>query len=202
MMSDAKISYVVFDIGDVLLAFRPRKYLRKKYDHIKVERLIEEVFHQPEFSEYEKGLYTSEELYQIYKQRFTQHQEEIKDIITHWESLNTYMEESWKLLNEIQKKGYPIYLLSNMGKEWKDMVFEKYKELTMLDGGVYSYEVQANKPDQKIFQALFDHYHLDAKEGIFIDDNQKNIDQANALGLHGIRFTVAQEVKKKLEKIL
>lgn len=197
MMSNS-YNYVVFDIGDVLLAFRPRNYLNKIYHEIKVEQLIDEVFHQPEFAEYEKGTYTSTQLSELYMHRFPQHAKEIKDMIDHWAELNTYMEDSWRLVKEIKRQGIPVYLLSTMGKEWKEAVFAQYDDFKLVDGCVFSYEVHANKPDKKIYQTLFERYGLHPENGIFIDDRKKNVEQAISLGMNGICFTVCQEVRKTL----
>lgn len=202
MNNNSQTKYVVFDIGNVLLKATHRKYLQQIYEKDTAEQLVSEVFHQPEFAEYEKGMYTNEELIDIYGKRFPSHIKEIKRTVNHWEELTTYMDESWEMLKELKEYKIPVYILSTMGKEWKEQIFDKFKDFELIDGSVFSYEVHSNKPDSKIYLALFEKYHLDPGEGIFIDDKKENIDKGIQLGMKGIVFTNIITVKTELFKEL
>lgn len=202
MNNNSQTKYVVFDIGNVLLKATHREYLQQIYDKDTAEQLVSEVFHQPEFAEYEKGMYTNEELIDIYGKRFPSHIKEIKRTVNHWEELTTYMDESWEMLKELKEYKIPVYILSTMGKEWKEKIFDKFKDFELIDGSVFSYEVHSNKPDSKIYLALFEKYHLDPGEGIFIDDKKENIDKGIQLGMKGIVFTNIITVKTELFKEL
>lgn len=202
MNNNSQTKYVVFDIGNVLLKATHREYLQQIYEKDTAEQLVSEVFHQPEFAEYEKGMYTNEELIGIYGKRFPSRIKEIKRTVNHWEELTTYMDESWEMLKELKEYKIPVYILSTMGKEWKEQIFDKFKDFELIDGSVFSYEVHSNKPDSKIYLALFEKYHLDPGEGIFIDDKKENIDKGIQLGMKGIVFTNIITVKTELFKEL
>ena len=73
--------------------------------------------------------------------------------------------------------------------------------LSLTDGGVFSFDVHIAKPDPGIYQALFDRYHLDPGRCLFIDDTQKNVDQARKMGMSSFLFTNYTDMKEKLSSL-
>ena len=68
----------------------------------------------------------------------------------------------------------------------------------MFEGIVVSGEEKMGKPNPEIYQLLLNSYHLQASESIFIDDRPANVEGANHVGIHGILFTGAQDLKQRL----
>ncbi|MCR4565154.1 MAG: HAD-IA family hydrolase, partial [Bacteroidales bacterium] len=58
------------------------------------------------------------------------------------------------------------------------------------------------KPDPAFFKILLERFHLKAEECVFIDDNEKNVEGARALGFTGIRFTDRPALESVLEPLL
>ena len=56
------------------------------------------------------------------------------------------------------------------------------------------------KPDARIFRILLDRYGLAADETVFIDDNPKNAQAASALGMHGIHFRSAAQLRARARR--
>ena len=54
------------------------------------------------------------------------------------------------------------------------------------------------KPEPGLYNVLLNRYGLIPQESIFIDDNQVNIDGAVRLGINGLLFTTAQELREAL----
>lgn len=98
-----------------------------------------------------------------------------------------YTEDLLKLL---KKNGYDLYYISN----WDKKSFEKYEAKGIFNfrkhfkGGIVSYEVEIEKPDNRIYELLLGRYNLNANECLFFDDKPENIKAANAIGIHGILF--------------
>ena len=46
---------------------------------------------------------------------------------------------------------------------------------------------------------LLDRYHLKAEDCTFVDDNPDNVAAATRMGMNGIVFTGAEDLRKKLE---
>ena len=55
------------------------------------------------------------------------------------------------------------------------------------------------KPDPRLFQVLLNRYNLKAGECTFIDDNPDNVAAAKNLGMRGIVFTNAENLRKELD---
>ncbi len=103
-------------------------------------------------------------------------------------------QENFDKILALKDKGYRIYLLSNITEDTYKYLEETVNLFNLVDGGVYSYQVQLAKPDKEIFKLILDKYNLDIKECIFFDDREKNVIASNDFGLKAVCF-------KKLEDL-
>jgi FMN phosphatase YigB (HAD superfamily) len=65
---------------------------------------------------------------------------------------------------------------------------------SLFDVIVFSSEVGVCKPDPKIFQRALEQLGVDASETLFIDDREKNVNGAKALGIHIIHYKNKSQV--------
>jgi len=92
------------------------------------------------------------------------------------------------LIIELRKK-FRVVLLSNTNIiHFPDTVarFFTYNGMSTsdyFDKCYLSYEMKMAKPDEKIFNALLEAEQVSANECLFLDDGQKNIEQAAKLGI-------------------
>jgi len=92
------------------------------------------------------------------------------------------------LIIELRKK-FRVVLLSNTNIiHFPDTVarFFNYNGMSTsdyFDKCYLSYEMKMAKPDEKIFNALLEAEQVSANECLFLDDGQKNIEQAAKLGI-------------------
>ena len=109
------------------------------------------------------------------------------------------LDEGLEILRAVKALGYKTYILSNMAQEAYDAICKETDIFTEFDGAVFSYQVQAVKPDPDIYQKLLETYNLDAHECLFIDDLEVNINAGKALNIDGIvcknHADVVQELK-------
>ncbi|MCR5623281.1 MAG: HAD-IA family hydrolase, partial [Treponema sp.] len=54
------------------------------------------------------------------------------------------------------------------------------------------------KPDPDFWRIILTAEDVDAKDAVFTDDRQENVDAAAALGIHSILFWSAAELRKEL----
>ncbi len=73
--------------------------------------------------------------------------------------------------------------------------------MEIVDGAVFSFEVQATKPEPEIYEALLEKYGLDPTECVFIDDNRANIVAANQLGMATIHFHTKSQAQEELKSL-
>jgi 2-haloacid dehalogenase len=78
----------------------------------------------------------------------------------------------------------------------------KFPILQLIDNYVVSGEEKMVKPDRAIFQVLLDRYGLRPEECLFIDDNPDNIEGARRVGLNGIVFAGAEDLRQRIASIL
>lgn len=106
------------------------------------------------------------------------------------------------LIAAFKARGCGIYLLSNAShmqpKYWPDIPGSG-----LFDGAVVSALEKRVKPEPEIFHILLDRYGLNAEDCVFIDDMQKNVDAAEAVGIKGIRFDgSAEHLRNQLDAIM
>ena len=63
---------------------------------------------------------------------------------------------------------------------------------------VVSGYVKCLKPSPEIYRILLDRYSLQASDCVFIDDNAANVAGAEAVGIRGILFTGASDLRRQL----
>ena len=106
-----------------------------------------------------------------------------------------------QLLTDLHEEGFRLYGLTNWGhKFW--LVYKKYSIFQLLDGQVVSGEEHVVKPDPKIFNILLNRYGLNPEESIFTDDRAENVEGAQQLGIHGIVFQNAEQLREEIGKLV
>ena len=97
------------------------------------------------------------------------------------------------------KKQYGIYMLSNTNPiMWHSRIAEEFRQEGMeredyFDGIVTSFEARSIKPDAKIFHTVVEKLGIKPEETLFLDDSQKNLDAASALGFHTLLVAPGSE---------
>ena len=92
-----------------------------------------------------------------------------------------------RLVGELKRAGYRIYVLSNMSREFIDFL-RRADVYALFDGEVVSCEEGTVKPEPRIYRILLDRYGLDPAQTLFIDDRAANIAAARETGIDGFRF--------------
>jgi 2-haloacid dehalogenase len=96
---------------------------------------------------------------------------------------------------------YKIGLISNAAAEELQPILHEHTLHDLFDEIVISSDVKLRKPDPAIFNLMLDKLDIKAEEAIFIDDNQRNIDAANAIGITGIWFEHSHGLQAALEEL-
>ena len=105
-----------------------------------------------------------------------------------------------EVILELRTMNYEIYGLTNWSMETFPEARERFDILQMIDRYVVSGAEGLVKPDPRLFQVLLDRYQLKAEECLFIDDNPDNVAAAKGMGMQGIVFNGAEDLRKKLFK--
>ena len=110
-----------------------------------------------------------------------------------------------KVIELIKKTGqkYRVLMLSNNDPPTIGILRKKHSDLLQLFEKTYfSCELKMRKPSKEIFEHLLKDAGLKAGECVFIDDKEKNVKAAEALGFKAVLFRDAELLEKDLTRIL
>lgn len=196
-----KIENIIFDFGGVLIDWNSR-YLFKDYfqNESDMEHFLHVVCSDEWNIEQDRGRPLVEGTLLLQK-KFPEFHSLIQLYYDKWEVMvKSDIPETVSILYKLKEK-YNIYGLSNWSAETFPIVYKRYQFFNEFKGIVLSGEEKMIKPDKKIFQLLLDRYKLKAENSVFIDDNIKNIQAAEELGLQTIFYENSSKLEEKLKSM-
>jgi HAD superfamily hydrolase (TIGR01549 family) len=101
------------------------------------------------------------------------------------------------LLGELGKR-YPLYLLSNTNESHYGFLSSKFKVDRHFKELILSHKVGFTKPDPRIYQEVLNRSGIAANKCVFVDDLERNVQAAAALGMNTVRFVGIEDLKEKL----
>jgi len=200
----AEIKNIIFDLGGVLVDWSPKYVYRTIFSTEKeVDWFLENICTM-DWNEQQDAGRSLEEATRILIQKFPDHAEEISAYYGRWtEMLGDAIPGTVDILKEVlETKKYRVLALTNWSAETFPVAQDRFEFLKWFEGIVISGVEKCKKPEPEIYNILLNRYDLKAEESIFIDDNPKNINQANQMGIHGILFISPENLKVELDKIL
>ncbi|WP_394996512.1 HAD family hydrolase [Emticicia sp.] len=189
-----KFKAVIFDFGNVIINIDFKRIYRT-FAHFtsKSETYIEkQITDNQLFRRYESGQFSDEEFREIIRQTlgFPLSDTEIDKA---WNAiLLDIPADRIELIKKIRQK-YPVYLLSNTNNihiKASNDYLKKAHGISNLDELFdqlfLSYEMNMWKPDAEIYHFMLKKLKLKPNEVLFFDDNVKNVESANAIGIQTI----------------
>jgi len=128
---------------------------------------------------------------------------EIKAYYGRWlEMLGDAIHETVEVLQDLKKTGgYKLYALTNWSAETFPHALQRFQFFKLFDGIVVSGEEKMRKPSAEFYKILIDRYRLDPGKTIFIDDSQRNVEGAKAVGIAGIQFHNPEQLRRDLQNL-
>lgn len=192
---------IIFDIGNVLLEFKPFDFLLKHYDEKTMEDLMVIIFSSDELIEMDLGTMSVEDIKDIFSKHNPHYTKELHYVLDHWSEMLVPIQNNIKFVKILKEKGYNLYLLSNFPLKAFEEVFNKYDFFKYFDGQVISAYEHVIKPDEKIYNNLLEKYNLKPSECLFIDDMEANILTAKELGMKTICLSYKVDLEERLKAI-
>ena len=180
------IKNIVFDIGNVLIGFDPKKYLTALFGKEKAVRISEAVFGSGYWPELDIARLSEERILGLFYSAAPDLHDEIKEAFDRIGECVEKCEWVTPFIDSLKQRGYGVYFLSNMSEHVKASNTEAFAFTSHMNGGIWSCDVHLIKPDPEIYRALFDTYGLVPEECLFIDDRKKNTDAAELVGMKGL----------------
>ena len=192
---------IIFDLGNVLLSFKPKEYLNEKLEKSRIEKVFKEIFLSEEWIKLDEGTITEVEAIENISLRNEDYREDIKRTFENWYDILIPISETVELLKELKEKEYKLYYLSNFHDIAFKKVKKKYDFFSLFDGWVVSSEDKLLKPDERIYKAILNRYDLLPEESIFIDDTKINVEAAKEVNIEAIVFENANKLKEDLKAL-
>lgn len=194
------IKYIIFDIGNVLLEFKPLNYLADLFLEEKIcAELHEQIFRSPEWLLLDRGTITQEKVLEILSLRHPENADKIKISFQGWMDILTPKIDSIEIVKKLHVLNYKLFLLSNFHKDAFELIENKYDFFKLFEGGIISYKEKLLKPEIEIYKVLLKKYNIKANEALFIDDTIENVEGAKEAGINAIVFKDSQGLIKDLK---
>lgn len=177
---------IIFDIGNVLLKFNRDYLLSRFYRGEDFEYLKDVIFKDWEMMD-DDSLTPKEHLGTVLKALPQKYHSVATELLTTWEDYMTYTDGITDYVKELKKRGYKLYILSNMTTHFIERE-NKFEILKYFDGIVYSAPIKMMKPNPEIYSYILNKFDLNPEETLFIDDTKKNLAAAARFGINTFLF--------------
>ena len=94
---------------------------------------------------------------------------------------------------------YRVVALTNWSAETFPIALDRFEFLHWFEGIIVSGTEKTRKPFAEIYQLTLNRFKMVAEESLFIDDNLRNIQGAEALGIQGHHFKSPQKLQQALK---
>jgi 2-haloacid dehalogenase len=193
-------SVAIFDLGGVLLDWNPRHLYRKLFagDEAAMEEFLATVC-TTEWNECQDAGRTFAEGLSVLLPAHADKIELIEAFGKRFdEMIAGPIEGAVSVLAEVKRLGRPVYAISNWSAETFPPQMKRFPFLTWFDGIVVSGCEGVIKPHPRIFEILCERYSVEPRSAVFIDDVAANARAASTLGIHGIHFRSAEQLRREL----
>ena len=194
------IKNIIFDLGNVLLKFKPEEFLLQfTSDKEYIKRFVTKINRSKLWLDLDRGYESLENAEFIFISKYPEEEEFISLFFNRWMEMLTPIEENINILLDLSESGYKTYILSNFIKEAFKFVKEKFDFFTLFDGQIISGEEKVIKPEKAIYESLLRRYQLIPEESLFIDDVLFFLKPAKKLGISTIWNHPHTDLRKELK---
>lgn len=198
----APIGTVIFDLGNVLIAWDPRLLYRQLFDdEEEMEWFLREVCNSAWNEQQDAGRSWAEGTALLHA-KFPDYVPLIDAYRQRWvETLGGMIDGSVALLAELNARGVRLLALTNWSQETFPVARRLFPFLQWFEGIVVSGEEGLVKPDPRIYRRLLERYRVDPRSALYIDDSQRNVAAAEALGMQGWWFRGPEGLRDRLQAL-
>jgi HAD superfamily hydrolase (TIGR01509 family) len=203
-MAQTPIEVILFDLGNVILPFDHHQMGEKllqfslKKETEDPKKIFAYLFdlHTGAVNLYETGKMSSLEFFQSLKD-FFHLQISFDEFTTIWNDIFTENEDVSDIIRSLKGKKR-LGLVSNTNALHFDYIASTFPVVHSFDRWILSHEVGFKKPSPEIYRKAIEWASVEPQKILFIDDMQRNVEAAVSLGIQGIQFASAQQLKEEL----
>jgi FMN phosphatase YigB (HAD superfamily) len=197
------IRNIVFDLGNVLISFKPSEFLEKNnYPEIKRNIILTDIFCSNEWLLLDNGDISTEDAINAICENSALKRAEIARIFNSRTEIFYPIRNNIKILPELKERGFKLYYISNFPIDIYDDVKNAYPFFEIFDGGIISAEVNLSKPDIRIFKVFLEKFRLNSEECLYLDDIEKNVNSAVLTGMKGFTTHGSTDISEELNVLI
>ena len=207
-MQSPPIEVILFDLGNVILPFHHYQIAEKLSPFCQHEKFQ----HPQEIFSYlfdlENGVNNRFDCGKISPLAFFQSLKEalrlslsFEEFTPIWNDIFIENKEVTEMILSLKGK-WRLGLLSNTDPLHFEFILSKFPTIRVFDKWILSYEVGFKKPAVEIYQKAIEWASVEPPKILFIDDIKGQVDVAVSLGIQGIHFISAHQLKEELQKRL
>jgi putative hydrolase of the HAD superfamily len=203
-MPQPSIEVILYDLGNVILPF----------NHYQIAEKLSRSAQRKEFREpqkifsylfdLQKGIINDFDVGKVSPQEFFQSIKEdlglsisFDEFVPIWTDIfSEDVEVSQIILS--QEGRWRLGLLSNTDPLHFQYILSKFSIMRAFDKWILSYEVGSKKPAVEIFRTAVAWASVEPQKILFIDDVKTHVEVAISLGMQGIHFISAEQLKEEL----
>jgi 2-haloacid dehalogenase len=195
-----KINTIIFDLGNVLIDWNPEYVFDPMFEDKQRKKYFFENVCTMDWNEMQDAGRPIKEATEELLAKHPEWKEYIEAYYGRWtEMLGGAIEETVDIFRQLKEKDqYKFYALTNWSAELFPYALNKFDFLHWFDGRVVSGEEMMRKPHPEFYQVLLERYNVTPHTALFIDDNYRNIQAAEKLGINSIHFTDATTLRETL----
>ena len=197
------IKNIIFDFGGVLLDWNPHYLYDPHFGDVeKAEWFLTNICTYPWNAQHDAGKLVAEGTAELIAQ-YPEWEKEIRMYYGEFgKMIGGQLAGMEDYIKELKGREFRILGLSNWSFETFAMVRPKYPILDLIEERVISGEEKVLKPNAEIYEILLRRFNIKPEESVFIDDNVNNIKGGENVGIQGIIFKDAEQLRADLEKLL
>ncbi len=192
------IEAVIFDIGNVLVEWRPER----AFDALIGETRRRALFADVDLAAMNARIDLGEEIADVVAETAARHPHYHDEILLwhrHWaDMLQPEIPQSASLLRALRRRGVPVYALSNFGASTLCLAETAFPVLTEFDRRFISGHMGVIKPDAAIYAAVEQETGHDPRTLFFTDDRPENVAAAAERGWQVHLFDGPEGLQQRL----
>jgi putative hydrolase of the HAD superfamily len=193
---------VVFDLGGVVVAWKPDDILARAFDDPHHRALARrEIIGHPDWLALDRGTISHDEVIARGARRTGLPEPMVKSLVESVPPSLVADPHVVDLLHRVSAAGNRLYCLSNMPVISMEYLERAYSFWHLFTGVVVSSRVGFCKPEREIYTHLLETHLLDVSDTVFIDDVVANLDAAAELGIRTIQFLDVAQCEIELKRI-
>jgi FMN phosphatase YigB (HAD superfamily) len=204
-MVQPRIDVILFDLGNVILPFSHYQ-IAEKLSRFSLRRESEDpakIFSylfdldQGAVNPYESGKISSADFFESLRS-YLHLSISFEEFIPIWNEIFTEDIEVSETIRSLKERKKKLGLISNTNPLHFDYALSKFPILRAFDRWILSHEVGFKKPAVEIFQMAMEWASVEPGRILLIDDVRRHVEAAISLGMRGIHFRSAAQLREQL----